>query len=154
MSAATFFMTAIVVTMTVISAPTRKSRRSRQPTINAVIVIMKKKLMRIHNTAQAVQPKCRPTFVYFANISPALKIIPTTAKNAGSAELTKISLSTVTYAIFAWTRGLREIINAGPTQGMIRAPFVLRMLFRAVRSYLAPIKYTRHVYRPCSKMAS
>ena len=101
--------------------------------------------MRIHNTAQTVKPKCRPTFVYFANISPALIKILTTAKNAGSAEFTKISLSTVMYAMFAWTMGLREIINAGPTQDMMRVPFVLRMFFRAVISYLATIKYTWNV---------
>ena len=138
-------MPATVVTMRVMSVPMRKPRRSWQPTINAVIVIMKKKLTRMHNAAQAVMPECRPTFVQFANISPALIKTPITVKNAEFAEFTKISLSTVMYAMFVWIFGLKINTNAGPTQGMMSAPFVLRMLFRAVRSYLAPIKYTGSV---------
>ena len=101
--------------------------------------------MRTPITAQTVMPVWQPTFAQFANISPALIKPPTTVKNAGSAEFTKISLSTVMYAMFAWISGLKINTNAGPTQGMKLAAFVLRMLFRAVRSYLAPIKYTGNV---------
>ena len=112
-----------------------------QRTTNAVNVSMRKKLMRIPITAQAVKSVFQPTFVQFANTSPALIKNPTTVKNAGSAEFTKISLSTVMYAIFAWISGLKINTNAGPTQGMKFAVFVLRMFFRAVKSYLAPISY-------------
>ena len=104
--------------------------------------------MRIPNTVQAVKPIWQPTFVQFANISPALLKTPSTVKNVESAEFTKISLSTVMYAMFAWIRGLKINTYAGPTQGMKSAAFVLKMLFRAVRSYLAPIKYTLNVQKP------
>ena len=117
----------------------------KQRTTNAVNVSMRKKLMRIPITAHAVKSVWQPTFVQFANTSPALIKPPTTVKNAGSAEFTKSSLSTVMYAMFVWISGLKINTNAGPTQGMMSAPFVLRMLFRAVRSYLAPIKYTGNV---------
>ena len=101
--------------------------------------------MRIPNNVQAVEPVWQPIFVHFANTSPALLKTPTTVKNVGSAEFTKISLSTAMYAIFAWISGFKIGTNAGLTQGMKSAAFVLRMLFRAVRSYLAPIKYTGNV---------
>ena len=110
--------------------------------------------MKIPTTVRAVKPECRPTFVHFANISPAMIKPPTTVKNAGSAEFTKVGLSTVMYAMFAWIKLLRQNINAGPAQGMMSAAFVLRMLFRAVRSYRAPIEYTWNVQKPWFVMES
>ena len=104
--------------------------------------------MRMPITVQAVKPVWQLTFVQFANISPALIKTPTTVKNAGSAEFTKISLSTVMYAMFAWISDLKINTNVGPIQGMKCAAFVLRMFFRAVRSYLAPIKCTWNVQEP------
>ena len=93
---------------------------------------MREKLLRIPNTVHTAKQLWQPTFIQFANISPALFQIPTTVKNVGSAELTKEMLSTVMYAMFACISGLKIYTNAYPTQTMIRAAFVLRMLFGAV----------------------